>query len=272
MNERISKMVFVAAACALFPSAGCSKKKSVDFSGKALTETNLVIDKIPVVVGLPDGMKESALSTPDGMKNWEPVAGSFEGPEISLSTSFTGPKSLDEAVAAAKAEGSEVRRKEAIGDGYLVSTQSATKGSFAVHAWVPGDTDRAIECEVSWISPSGEIDKIDAQRTWAENLCAKVRPKNPPAKVEVIPEMTAFLGQFGKSATIAKALKSYASPGLDSHDMEIYDMKNPKIVRAVKRDEQPCYTVAAEAGMTTRTYEICWSGTKIARIGDLGMR
>jgi hypothetical protein len=92
-------------------------------------------------------------------------------------------------------------------------------------------------------------------------------------KVDVSPAMTAFLSDLkGKSSHVSAALKTHGVEGLDGKDMDMYDLSSPKVVASEKRGDTECYTFDAKAGMTTRTYETCWAGGKIAEVTDKGMR
>ena len=92
-------------------------------------------------------------------------------------------------------------------------------------------------------------------------------------KVEVSPEMTAFLaGIKGKSTDVEAALKASGVDGLDTKDMGMYDLSSPKVTATRKDGDKTCYTFDAKAGMTTRTYDVCWTGGKISEVVDKGMR
>lgn len=89
---------------------------------------------------------------------------------------------------------------------------------------------------------------------------------------KVIPEMKAFMGEFdGTYQAVEAALEKYA-PGVDDQDMDIYDLKSPKVVSTEDQDGQVCYTMEAKAGITIRTYVLCWKDGKILSIADKGMR
>ena len=93
------------------------------------------------------------------------------------------------------------------------------------------------------------------------------------AKVDVSPEMQAFLaGIKGKSADVEAALKAHGAEGLDTKDMGMYDLQSPKVTATKKDGDKTCYTFDAKAGMTTRTYDVCWTGGKITEVVDKGMR
>lgn len=92
-------------------------------------------------------------------------------------------------------------------------------------------------------------------------------------KVEVSPEMTAFLASFsGKSSAVTSALTAHGAPDLDTKDMGMYDLASPTVTAHEKRADNDCYTFDAKAGMTTRTFETCWAGGKITEVADKGMR
>ena len=97
--------------------------------------------------------------------------------------------------------------------------------------------------------------------------------KTETAKVEVSPEMNAFLADIkGKSTDVEAAIKTHGVEGLDHKDMTMYDLSAAKVVSAQKQGDKDCYTFEAKAGMTTRTYDVCWAGGKIAEVADKGMR
>lgn len=93
------------------------------------------------------------------------------------------------------------------------------------------------------------------------------------AKTDVSPEMQAFLASIkGKSTDVDAAIKSHGAEGLDHKDMTMYDLSSPKVTASRKDGDKNCYTFDAKAGMTTRTYEVCWTGGKISEVADKGMR
>lgn len=92
-------------------------------------------------------------------------------------------------------------------------------------------------------------------------------------KTDVSPEMQAFLaGIKGKSSDVDAAIKAHGVEGLDHKDMTMYDLSSPKVTGSRKDGDKSCYTFDAKAGMTTRTYETCWTGGKISEVADKGMR
>jgi hypothetical protein len=95
-------------------------------------------------------------------------------------------------------------------------------------------------------------------------------PAEPAAPaVTVTPQMTAFMSDLkGKSADVEAALSVHGVEGLDTKDMEMYDLGSPKVVAT----EGDCSTMEAKAGMTVRTYVLCWKDGKIATVEDKGMR
>ena len=250
----------------------CGGKKQIDYSTTETKPTDVVVDDVPVTVNLPSGWKESPLSLPN-MKRWEAPAGSFDGPEISVAAIHLMPESVEDAVGMATLGMSDgVKRKEKVGDAFVVATESAGGASFSVHTYVPATDDKALECSVSYVRATGKIENLAAQRAWAEKLCLSAKPKQAPEKITVSAEMNDFLGQFGTATSIGKALKKHGQKGLDTKDMELYDIKSPKVVKAKKNGAFTCYSIDGKAGMTTRSYDVCWSGNKIARIDELGVR
>jgi hypothetical protein len=91
--------------------------------------------------------------------------------------------------------------------------------------------------------------------------------------VKPSPEMTAFMADFkGKSSDIKAALAKHGKEGLDGKDMDMYDMTAPKVIKEEKKGAATCYDMEAKAGMTTRTYGVCWEGGKISTVEDKGMK
>lgn len=72
----------------------------------------------------------------------------------------------------------------------------------------------------------------------------------------------------GTSADVKSALATYGAPGLDNKDMDMFNLTDPNVTAA----NGDCYTTEFKAGVTTRTYEICWEGGKIKSIADKGMK
>ena len=92
-------------------------------------------------------------------------------------------------------------------------------------------------------------------------------------KVDISPEMQAFMaGIKGKSTDVEAAIKAHGVEGLDHKDMTMYDLSSPKVTATNKAGDKTCYTFDAKAGMTTRTYDVCWTGGKISEVVDKGMR
>jgi hypothetical protein len=92
-------------------------------------------------------------------------------------------------------------------------------------------------------------------------------------KADVSPEMQAFLADLkGKSTDVEAALKKHGVENLDAKDMGMYDLTSPTVTASKKDGDKTCYTFDAKAGMTTRTYDVCWTGGKISEVTDKGMR
>lgn len=89
-------------------------------------------------------------------------------------------------------------------------------------------------------------------------------------KVETSPEMTDFIGMLkGSNTDVTAALNKYAATDeLKKDDMAMYDLKEPAVTQA----DGTCYTFEAKAGLTTRTYKICWTEKQISSIEFLGMK
>jgi hypothetical protein len=96
------------------------------------------------------------------------------------------------------------------------------------------------------------------------------QPKPEAAAVETSPEMTNFLAKFdGTDAAVTAALKEFgANEGIAGDDMGMYMLSKPKVISK----DGDCYTFEAEAGITVRTYNVCWTEGKISKVEDKGMR
>ena len=71
----------------------------------------------------------------------------------------------------------------------------------------------------------------------------------------------------GKSASVATALQLFGKEGLDTKDMDIYDLSDPRVIET----NGNCYLLECKSGMTKRKYNLCWEGGKISSIEDKGM-
>jgi hypothetical protein len=88
------------------------------------------------------------------------------------------------------------------------------------------------------------------------------------AAVTVSTEMQDFMNNLnGRSASVTAALETFAKPGLDKKDMDMYDLKEPKVLEATGN----CYLLQCASGLTKRKYNICWEGGKISSVEDKGM-
>lgn len=86
--------------------------------------------------------------------------------------------------------------------------------------------------------------------------------------IEISAEMKGFVGGMGTSDKVEASLKKYGAEGLDAKGMEMYDLKDPKVT-AKSGD---CFDFEAKAGMTTRTYAVCWKAGKIEKVESKGMK
>ncbi len=88
------------------------------------------------------------------------------------------------------------------------------------------------------------------------------------SSVKVSTEMQDFMNNLnGRSASVVIALQQFGKPELDTKDMGMYDLANPKVLEA----NGSCYLLECKSGMTKRKYNLCWEGGKISSIEDKGM-
>lgn len=91
--------------------------------------------------------------------------------------------------------------------------------------------------------------------------------------IECGQEMYDFMAMLKGSYTdVEAALDQFGAEGLNRADMDLYDLKDPKVVACNKMEKGECCTMEAGAGMTIRTYDICWTDGKITSVIDKGMR
>ncbi|PRQ05707.1 hypothetical protein [Enhygromyxa salina] len=117
-------------------------------------------------------------------------------------------------------------------------------------------------------------DKADDKK--ADDKAVEAPAEEPPAEeppaaaVEVSEDMKNFMAKFdGTDPAVTAALKEFgANEEIADDDMGMYMLKDPKVVSA----EGDCFTMEAGAGMTIRTYNVCWAEGKINKIEDKGMR
>jgi hypothetical protein len=95
----------------------------------------------------------------------------------------------------------------------------------------------------------------------------------PNPKDKLPPDMDGFLARFtGTSDGVTAALDAFAAPGIERHNMDWYDLREPSVTKHEPVDGHDRYTFEAKAGMTIRTYVVVWRGARIVAVEDLGMR
>lgn len=87
---------------------------------------------------------------------------------------------------------------------------------------------------------------------------------------EVSPEMKGFLAMLdGSNGGAKKALQKYGSKAVQSNDVGMYSLKDPKVTKSEKVGVMQCYTFEAAAGATKHETRTCWDSTgKIAQVTD----
>ena len=92
--------------------------------------------------------------------------------------------------------------------------------------------------------------------------------KKNGSSAKVSAEMQGFMDKLdGKSASVSAALEQYGNPGINDQDMDMYDLKDPKVLET----NGNCYLLQCKSGITKRKYNVCWEGGKISSIEDKGM-
>ncbi len=97
--------------------------------------------------------------------------------------------------------------------------------------------------------------------------------KAQAAKPAVSENMKAFLAMFnGDYKMVTEALAKYEKEGLDRHNMDMYDLNQPKVMSTEIKDKQEKYLIEVKSGVTTRKFEIHWEDGKISEVKDLGLK
>ena len=92
-------------------------------------------------------------------------------------------------------------------------------------------------------------------------------------KTSVSENMKGFMAMFnGNSKAVKDALSKYGKEGLDRHDMDMYNLAEPKVVSSEIKDKNETYLMEVKSGVTTRKFEIHWEGGKISEVKDLGLK
>lgn len=97
--------------------------------------------------------------------------------------------------------------------------------------------------------------------------------KTQAAKTPVSENMKSFLAMFnGDYKMVQEALTKYEKEGLDRHNMDMYDLTQPKVMSTEVKDKQEKYLIEVKSGVTTRKFEISWEDGKISEVKDLGIK
>jgi hypothetical protein len=97
--------------------------------------------------------------------------------------------------------------------------------------------------------------------------------KTQAVKAAVSENMKGFMAMFnGDSKAVTDALLKYEKEGLDRHDMDMYNLMEPKVVSTEVKDKTEKYLMEVKSGVTTRKFEIYWESGKISEIKDLGLK
>jgi hypothetical protein len=101
-------------------------------------------------------------------------------------------------------------------------------------------------------------------------VTATVATTQAAAPIAPSADMTAFMAMLdGKDDSARKALKKYATKGLENDDLGMYKLTTPKVTKSEKVGELQCYTMESTAGVMTHTTQTCWDAKgKIAKITD----
>jgi hypothetical protein len=82
--------------------------------------------------------------------------------------------------------------------------------------------------------------------------------------------MTAFMAMLdGGDKSAGVALKKYAVPAMQTDDLGMYKLTDPKVTSSETSGALQCYSMTSSAGVMTHVTKICWNAKgKIASIAD----
>ncbi len=282
-----SGVVLLALPAAVLACDNKSHAYATEFSTKALVPTT----------GTLSGGRAYTVHLPAGLvKGDDELGGHHYGPPPTDSHFTYGPKmdvryvpGQPKVSSLSSAFGSPaVTHTEENAAGARVTLVGEAKASFIVRvAKTVGNG--YLQCEFAQELPKGQKD-FEALVAFGEQVCATLAPNAPmttgatvsgageapvpsaEAPPAATPEMQQFMSSFGSGASVKRALTKHGRKALDTKDMQLYELAAPKIVAGTTSGARTCYTIDASAGMTTRTYSVCWEKGKIVEIEDKGMR
>jgi hypothetical protein len=262
-----------------------SRDYATSFSTKPLVPTSDTLGGHAYTLQLPSGLAKGDVEL--GAQHYTPPKSedtiTMYAPDVSVSHVPGQPKvsSLSSAYGSPT-----ITRKDENATSARVTLVATDRAYFIVRVAKALGNNGYLECDFEQKPPKGQVD-FDALVAFGEKVCETLSPNvptttgatlpaaeaaQPAAAVTATPEMQQFLGAFGSSTSITRALQKHGKKGLATHDMGLYDMTEPKIVSSTTVGARTCYTVDAAAGMTTRTYAVCWEKGKIVEVDDKGMR
>ena len=116
-------------------------------------------------------------------------------------------------------------------------------------------------------------DAAKSEKASKENEEETTDEQEAEEKLECSPSMMDFMAMLkGSYVDVVAALDQFGVEGLNRADMDLYDLKDARIVACNKMEEGECCTMEASSGMTIRTYDICWTDGRITSVIDKGMR
>jgi len=109
-----------------------------------------------------------------------------------------------------------------------------------------------------------------AEQPTAAPTIAPVPSASAEPVIEASAEMKGFMAMLdGNAKDTGAALKKYGAKGLKTADLEMYNLKDPKVTKAEKLGVMQCYTMVSSAGITKHSSRLCWdSSGKLAQVSD----
>ncbi len=275
MTSTILRFSFLTLSVFALSCSGCGKKsKDLDWSNKTLESKTIKLGDLEITMMLPKDIKEDSTLTSARSIKWEAAQGSpFSQPSFAINKQGAlAPKTVEGAQKEVEQMDKSVKvsEKETTESGFFVVAKSADSKTVKLQQWYRGGKE-TIRCSASQASSDG-IPNVDGTIALFKKICESVKLPEGFAGPALSAEMKAFMAGLGSSDKVAAALAKYGKPGLQTADMEMYDLKSPAVVGSSMMGSATCYQMQAKAGVTTRTYKLCWENAKITQVKSLGMR
>jgi|GEM_PF-2910506 len=264
--------------------AACGSKGAPDFSERSLDTKSVTFENrdLALTIDVPEGLAEDSKS-PSSV-TWRLAEGStlekLYAPTVEVETQ---PSESTEALlewAGSERLGargfSVTRHDESDTDVVIFAEEGKTEDGDPTSVRVDRFVKAAgymVHCAASQGSSSG-LQNLEGTRTMVEKICESMAVPEDALAPPMTEEMKAFMSELGTNGKVADALAKYGVEGLNAKtDMGMYDLESPVVTTSVrgKTEGVVCHFMEAKAGLTTRTYAVCWKDGKIMAVEDKGI-